>query len=296
MEHVNGQGCRKGLTMELAVDGAGKLNENSAEIKSPGLGAADGLGAAFELKFQLNLDEAARIEAWAHQRLTPDAHGDRGRYQITSVYCDTPALDVFHRSPGYRRSKFRLRRYGVSHRAFLERKTKRGDRVKKRRSEISAEELALLANPAAPPPTGWVGDWFHQRIHDRKLRPTCCVSYHRTAFFGMAGHTPMRLTLDRNVIGNTNDDWSIPHVKDGHALLPGQALLELKFHLHLPGLFHELLALLPGQLARASKYRRCIELCGLWVGPAGGSPVVQVTGPLAAPATLTPASAAEAIR
>ena len=34
---------------------------------------------------------------------------------------------------------------------------------------------------------------------------------------------------------------------------------------HLVG--HRLLALLPGQLSRASKYRRCVELCGLWTPP-----------------------------
>jgi hypothetical protein len=153
---------------------------------------------------------------------------------------------------------------------------------------VPADELPMLANPVAPPPAGWVGDWFHQRIHDRKLRPTCCVSYHRSAFFGMAGHTPMRLTIDRDVIGTPNDGWAIPHLKDGHPLLPGHALLELKFHLHLPNLFHELLELLPVQRARASKYRRCVELCGLWIGPGSGSAAVTATP--ASPAALAPSN------
>src|SRR5690349_17795006 len=103
----------KDLSMNSMSDGA-ITNGQRAEMKSPGLAAADGLGAAFELKFQLTPDDAARVEAWAHQHLTPDRHGDAGRYRITSVYCDTPALDVFHRSPGFRRSKFRLRRYDLS--------------------------------------------------------------------------------------------------------------------------------------------------------------------------------------
>src|SRR4051794_23134406 len=164
--------CRKGRWMKLSVDGAGGAAETSVELKSPGLGVADGLGAAFELKFQLELQEANRIEAWARQHLTPDPHGDGGRYRITSVYCDTPNFDVFQRTPGYRRTKFRFRRYDGSPRAFLERKTKRGDRVRKRRSEIAAEELALLSSVDAPPPAGWVGDWFHQRVRDRQLQPT----------------------------------------------------------------------------------------------------------------------------
>jgi len=253
--------------MELSVDGVGGATGISGEIKSPGLGAADGLGAAFELKFQLELHEVDRIEAWARQHLTPDPHGDGGRYRITSVYCDTPNFDVFQRTPGFRRTKFRFRRYDGSPRAFLERKTKRGDRVRKRRSEIASEELALLSSVDAPPPAGWVGDWFHQRVRDRSLRPTCCVTYERAAFFGIGGNTPIRLTIDRDVIGVANPDWHIPRLESGHALLPGAAVLELKFHLQLPELFRELLTLLPGQLSRASKYRRCVELCGLFTPP-----------------------------
>jgi len=253
--------------MKLSVDGAGGAVESSGEVLSPGLGVANGLGAAFELKFQLELQEANRIEAWARQHLTPDPHGDGGRYRITSVYCDTPNFDVFQRTPGFRRTKFRFRRYDNSPNAFLERKTKRGDRVRKRRAEIAAEELALLSRADAPPPAGWVGDWFHQRVRDRRLQPTCCVTYERAAFFGVGGSTPIRLTIDRDVLGVANSDWQIPRLSSGHDLLPGQVVLELKFHLQLPDLFRELLALLPGQLSRASKYRRCVELCGLWTPP-----------------------------
>src|SRR4051812_1913036 len=94
---------------------------------SPGLAVNREFGPAYELKFRLTGAEAERIEGWAHQHLTPDPHGLNGSYHTTSVYCDTTAFDMFHRSSGYRRSKFRMRRYGTAPLVFLERKSKWGD-------------------------------------------------------------------------------------------------------------------------------------------------------------------------
>src|SRR6185295_14804134 len=95
------------------------------------------------------------------------------------------------------------------------------------------------------------------------------------AFFGMAGDMPIRMTLYRDVTGIPAAAWAVPDVSAGQPLLPGAVLLEMKFHLHLPPLFRELLSLLPGQASKASKYRRCVTECGLWDGstpavPAGG--------------------------
>jgi hypothetical protein len=233
----------------------------SVELISPGLAAAHGLGDAFELKFKLTPQHAADLEAWARSHLTPDSHGDNGCYRITSVYCDTPHLDVFHRSPRFRRSKFRLRRYDGSSRIFLERKTKRGDRVRKLRCEIEDHHLPWLNGAVAP--ADWAGVWFMQRIRQRKLQPTACVSYRRTAFFGMDGGVPVRMTLDRDLVGIPASQWQVPHITSGHKLLPDAVLLELKFHVTLPPIFRELLQRLPNEPARASKYRRSVELSGL---------------------------------
>ena len=40
------------------------------------------------------------------------------------MYCDTQALDVFHRTPGYRRRKYRVRRYDEAWDVHLERKVR----------------------------------------------------------------------------------------------------------------------------------------------------------------------------
>ncbi|MGE3803498.1 MAG: polyphosphate polymerase domain-containing protein, partial [Gemmataceae bacterium] len=178
---------------------------------SPGLAQQEG-GPAFELKFQLTMEEAALVEAWARARLQTDPHGVNGCYRTTTVYCDTAQLDVFHRSTGFRRSKYRLRRYGEAGTVHLERKTRKGDHVRKRRCEVPGNEVGLLAQDSSS--DDWAGRWFHQRIRTLELRPICRVAYERTAFFGQSGGLPVRLTIDRNLAGTANLDWNISPLAD----------------------------------------------------------------------------------
>src|SRR5262245_8503319 len=127
------------------------LSSIPQDALSPSLSTtANGAEPAYELKFLIDEAAARWIENWAASRLATDPHGDpalSGAYQTTTVYCDTPEMDVLHRSDGYRLRKFRARRYGAANWAFLERKSKSGDRVSKRRAAIPNEELSLLANP-----------------------------------------------------------------------------------------------------------------------------------------------------
>lgn len=237
------------------------VNDEVETATSPGLRT----GIAFELKFELGLEEVRRMKAWAARHLRPDPHGDEGCYRVTSVYCDTPNFDVFHRSAGYRKSKLRLRRYGSAPFVFLERKQRNGDKVSKRRVEVDPEELPQLASymAGAIPPAGWEAGWFLDKALKKRFAPVCRVGYDRTAFFGTASGQGVRLTIDENVIGVPAQGWDAQPLPDGHRLLPSSALLELKFQDSIPELFRGLLPELPAQTARVSKYRRCIQMCGL---------------------------------
>jgi hypothetical protein len=233
--------------------------------ESPSLAEPAGdRGPAYELKFLLDEARAREAEAWAAARLGPDPHGDPalgGAYRTTTLYLDTPALDVFHRMPSFRRSKHRLRRYGAEPRVFLERKAKDGDRVRKWRTAVPEGELALLAGPLAE--SAWPGQWFHRRLHERGLRPAALIVYERTAYVGAGAEGPMRLTVDRRLHGTTAGAWAVPAGAGGVPLLTDRAILELKFRLALPAPFKELvqtLRLNPGPL---SKYRSCMTACGV---------------------------------
>jgi hypothetical protein len=237
-------------------------------VESPSLASPGAAGPAFELKFLLDEARAQEVEAWARGRLAIDPHGDAalgGAYLTTSLYFDTPELDVYHRSRGYKRRKFRVRRYGAAPWAFLERKSKWGDRVEKRRAAVPGEELALLANPMSV--VTWPGHWFHRRLVARRLGPACRVSYHRTAYVGACAEGPLRLTLDRRPRGAPAGDWAVGPLEAGLPLLRGQAILELKFRAALPGPFRELVEGVRLSPSGVSKYRRCREAWG--VAPQG---------------------------
>jgi hypothetical protein len=258
--------------------GSSPSDDPAEASKSPGLRAHAGGGPAFELKFELSLEDARRMKDWAGRTLQPDPHaGPDGSYRVTSVYCDTPDFDVFHRSPGYRGSKLRIRRYGSTPLVFLERKHRRGDQIRKRRVEVDPGDLPRLSDASAPP-AEWQAAWFAAHALKKRVAPTCRVGYRRTAFFGVSGGQAVRLTIDEDVIGVPARGWDAQPLQDGLALMPGRALLELKFHDSMPELFRGLLPELPLRTAGVSKYRRCVRLCGLAqdrLAPPGAAPATN---------------------
>ena len=238
--------------------------ETLAGFESPSLSAKDGnAGPAFELKFLIDEPLAQQVEGWAGQRLALDPHGDPalgGAYHTTSLYFDTPQLDVYHRMPSYKRRKFRVRRYGAAPWTFLERKSKWGDRVEKRRTLLPDAELPLLAHPMSL--ITWPAHWFHRRLLMRRLGPACQIGYQRTAYVGTCPEGQLRLTLDRHVHGALTDAWQLGSLDGAMPLLTGQVILEFKFRSALPTPFKELVADLRLSPRAVSKYRHCREAWG----------------------------------
>lgn len=224
--------------------------------------------AAYEMKFLIDDALAQQVEDWAAAAMIRDAYADpaQGGYQTTTLYLDTPGRDVFMRSEGHRRRKFRLRRYGSEQRIYLERKTRQGNRVAKRRSDVPLCELGGLTCPIEDLPqthtngTGnWPGQWFRERVVKQSLMPTCLLTYDRTAFVrpmetGMDG--PLRLTLDRRIRGQAAQTWELIPLDGGHAILPGQVICEFKFRGAMPNVFKEVINRLQLQPGSVSKYRR----------------------------------------
>jgi hypothetical protein len=218
---------------------------------------------AFEIKFQVDPAKARDVAAWAAEHLNLDPHADPAlgnTYLVNGLYFDTPALDVFHRMPGFKRRKFRLRRYGAGEEIFLEQKRKSAGRVAKRRIQVAEADLQRLRE--MPLDVDWIGHWFHRRLSARKLQPTCSIGYQREAYFSQNGEGPLRLTLDRNIRCKDAEHYTVEPSADGVAIASDQVLLELKFRKHLPALFRAMMqdfALTPGPL---SKYRLAIEALG----------------------------------
>ena len=195
------------------------------------------------------------MREWARAELEPDPHGGGpfgDEYRTTSLYFDTAMYDVFHRRESFGRAKFRIRRYSEHDFVFLERKLRKPGFLFKRRTRTPIEVLHQLERSEAD--GRWLGDWFHRRLLARRLQPVCRLSYHRMARGLSVGGTTVRLTLDDSVAVAAihavqfNESPALP-------ILQQQAILELKFHGHLPTLFKRLIEELRLTSRTASKYR-----------------------------------------
>jgi len=250
----------KGLIVDLTPGDSVNGHANGAAI-SPGLYRSNGSVPAFEVKFLVTEAEAVQIEERLRSRLAPDPHADNnGAYRVTSVYFDTPAWDVYHRSDKHRRRKYRVRRYGTSPTVFLERKSKKEQRVRKRRTALPLAELTGLSGEG---PSDWPGAWFARQVTARGLRPVCRVSYRRVALVGTCPDGPIRVTFDRTAHGGPANGPTPECVVDGHALLHTEVIVEFKFLASMPVLFKDVIDGLRLGPRPVSKYRRCVEAVGL---------------------------------
>lgn len=236
-------------------------------FESPSLRSLGDTGShAYELKFLLDAAMAEKVEHWARRRMTADPHGDAllgGAYRTTTIYADTPELDVYHRSPSYARRKFRVRRYGTMPWVFLERKLRSESRVVKRRVVVRLDEIGGLANPDSNSEVAWTGEWFRQQLFVRRLQPAAQIQYLRHAFVGVCPEGPLRLTLDHDIRGVEAGGWKIGDCRGGLAVLPGRVVLELKFLGGLPRPFKELVEECGLQPQGVSKYRLWREAAGV---------------------------------
>jgi hypothetical protein len=229
---------------------------------SPALARSFGGPPAFETKYVLDPARAERVEEWARRYLQFDPHADPangGVYRVHTLYFDTPGRDMFRRAPGHARHKFRVRRYGAEPVLFLERKTRVGDRVVKRRTRIEDTDLIRLAGGLADPT--WSGHWFHRRLSVRGLRPACRVSYDRVAHIDAGANGPLRLTLDRRVHCALADDFAIAELPIAKPALNGEVIVELKYRTAMPALFKDLLVELGLAPRPTSKYRLGVAAC-----------------------------------
>lgn len=234
-------------------------------VQSPSLrSSGKGVLPAYEMKFLVEENLALDVEALIQRDLTPDPHGDPQyghAYRTTTLYCDTPQFDVFHRVESHKHLKFRLRRYGAEPWVFLERKTKCGQRVRKRRTTARHDELGQLGNPS--PPADWNGRWYYEQLRRRELQPVLSVTYVRQAYIGACEQGPLRVTFDRNVCGAPAADWELNQVNDGVPVLAGQVICEFKFQGALPAKFKAVIAALHLTPTSVSKYRHCLRASGL---------------------------------
>jgi len=123
-----------------AADGGERLDLSPSLLR-----AGRGSPSAYEWKFLVDEPLAVRIEEALRNTLRPDPHADEhlaGAYSVTTIYFDTPNQDVLRGLGRHKLRKYRVRRYGDATEYFLERKTKYGTQVRKRRDAVAEDRLA----------------------------------------------------------------------------------------------------------------------------------------------------------
>jgi hypothetical protein len=215
------------------------------------------------MKFLLDEPLAREVLARLSPHLSADPHAEpslRDRYRITTLYCDTPQLHVYGRVGRYRRFKLRLRQYGTDERIHLERKTRQGDKVRKRRSTIHVAQLERFA--AAMPGEHWDAAWYHRQLLRNFLAPVCLIEYERAAYYGSCSEGPLRLTFDREIRGGLTSGWSFDQPILRRPLLADRVVCEFKFRDAMPSLFKSVVQELHLTPAGVSKYRQCMAAAG----------------------------------
>ncbi len=240
---------------------------SEATFQSPALATKNQSADAFEMKCLLDEATATAIEQQLTSKLQMDqfcAGSASGQYQIITLATDTHDYSVFRRSPGFGQRKFRVRRYGSESWGYLERKTRRGNRVRKIRSRIDLSELVKLQEPALDESDSWEGDWFRTAVRQRLLQPVCLMSYDRRAWFGNSENGPIRLTFDRNLLAGLTSSWNTDASGLALPVTDRNVICEFKFSGGMPVIFKSVIqqfGLNPGGF---SKYRHCLSrLTGL---------------------------------
>ena len=210
---------------------------------------------AREAKFLVDVSKLPKVVDWARANLDADGHGTgvfADEYTTASLYFETTDFAVYQRQASYGRSKFRIRRYGLSDIIFLERKFRTERLLAKRRTTVPVTDLERLAD--AIPDRAWPGFWFHRRVLLRKLRPLIQMSYDRVARIGRSSTGPVRMTIDVNLrVLPMPDRAFIPGV--GLPIVEDKCIIEVKFRRELPAIFKRFAETFGLEIQKVSKYR-----------------------------------------
>lgn len=173
---------------------------------SPGRPRGEQL-SRFEYKYLVS-EAAARVlraRIAPFTRLDPHTRGPEGQYTISSLYLDTPDLQLLEMGLTGRaeRFKLRVRRYSElpSEPAFLEVKRRVNGIVHKTRTRVSGPAASALLRSGTRPrdassPAGLLE--FQRRVLALRARPVLNVRYRREAHVSR-GPDGVRVTFDRGL-------------------------------------------------------------------------------------------------
>ena len=170
----------------------------------------------YELKYLMPVVQAERIMDDLESMTTPDQHGGRKGYPVTSLYYDSPDLDCFWaKIEGIKfRRKLRIRIYPGSdieavNEGMLEIKQRMNRTVQKRRLKLPLEEGELLCRGRLDrndldPMDKQVASEIQYMVAAMHLVPAAITAYWRKAFVGGLYDAGLRITFDTDLRGRVH--------------------------------------------------------------------------------------------
>jgi len=240
----------EGTPAVIALAGA----STTAEAPAP-------LADLCELRFVLPAPLVGPVQDWATAHLGPDPLGPGTADEpglVQTLYFDTADLAVYGHRPGYRKTRWRVRRTGDDPLVTLERRRRHALGVRCQRILVPEWDLQRLGDGRPNP--DWAGEWFRAGLAHRGLAPTCRVAFRRLARAGHAEGAPVRLCLDQALRCAPATGYRLDEA-EWRAF--GESVLELRFAHALPRLFKDLLREFALMTRPRSKYRLAVEACGL---------------------------------
>lgn len=236
----------------------------------------------FEFKFVMPTEMMAEVEGELGHFVDLDpfvATRPNHLYPVRSLYFDDDSYSAFFdKIDGmHTRSKFRLRTYSTSIEEpapwFLEIKGRYNNLVFKHRTPVETEGLdsltggLALRNELLMRTEGSVKDKFEFESYRRQISPVALIDYMRRPYVSKFD-PEFRLTIDQNLTATRTDSlYTNGGAPCPRRLVPGQAIMELKFRRHMPSWFHRILQAYQLQRRSISKICEGMQALGLAADP-----------------------------
>lgn len=214
-----------------------------------------------EWKYEINYMDFLTLRMRLAAVMQRDSHAVDGKYEIRSLYFDTPSDRALREKLDgvNQREKFRIRLYNYDTSViFLEKKSKWNNLCSKESRELTEEEVQRLLRGEIM----WMKNTdrvlcreLYDKMVGQGLRPKTIVDYIREPFVFAPGN--VRVTLDYAIhtgLQCTNflnpQAVTVPAGED-------RILLEVKWDEYLPDIIHEAVSLESRRAGAFSKYAQC---------------------------------------
>lgn len=214
-----------------------------------------------EWKHIISLSDMIVLQSRLPVIMQRDAHAADGKYEIRSLYFDTPSDKALREKLDgvNKREKFRIRYYnGDTSLIHLEKKSKFSGLGTKTSAVLTKEQAQAVADgdytwmkTSREPPVSEL----YSKILSQQLRPKTIVDYTREPYTFSAGN--VRVTIDYNIrTGLQCTDFlnpACPTIPAGDAPI----ILEVKWDAYLPDIIRDAVQLDGRSVCAFSKYAAC---------------------------------------